>query len=209
MRRYFSVVALFLFVGCLGPAGTEKDLENYQPEALSEEAKEELAENQVTILTTMGAITVELNPEKAPITTANFLRYIDAGFYDGDDDLGVTTFHRVIEDFMIQGGGYNLEGTQKTTYGPITSEASNGLSNLRGTVAMARTTEPNSATSQFFINHIDNTFLDYTEDNAGYTVFGEVIAGMDVVDAIATVATDENDVPVEPVIMDDVVRWED
>ena len=209
MLRYLSVVGLSLFVGCLGPVDGEKDLENYVPEELTQEEKEGLTENQVTLLTTKGSITIELNPEKAPITTANFLRYVDDGFYDGDDDLGVTTFHRVIDGFMIQGGGYNLEGTKKTTYGPITSEASNGLSNLRGTVAMARTNDPDSATSQFFINHIDNTFLDFTADNAGYTVFGEVIAGMDVVDEIATVATDENDVPIEPVIIDDVVRWED
>ena len=209
MRWVLSVFAVLFLTGCLAPEGTGNGLEEYVPEELPEDEKEGLLENQVMILTTLGSITIELKPEDAPITVANFVRYVDDGFYDGDDGLGGTTFHRVIADFMIQGGGFNLAGTNKTTHGPITNEASNGLSNLRGTVAMARTNDPDSATSQFFINHIDNAFLDHTADNAGYTVFGEVIAGMDVVDAIAIVATDANDVPVEPVIMDDVVRWED
>jgi len=209
MRWVLSIFAVLFFTGCLGPEDTANELENYVPEQLPEEEKEGLAENQVVVLTTLGSITIELKPDDAPITVANFVRYVDDGFYDGDDGLGGTTFHRVIDGFMVQGGGFNLAGTQKSTHGPITNEASNGLSNLRGTVAMARTSDPDSATSQFFINHIDNTFLDLSADNAGYAVFGEVIAGMDVVDAIATVATDANDVPVEPVVMDDVVRWED
>ena len=209
MGRYILLVVGLFTVGCLVPTEGQQDLENYEPENLPEDTQEGLTENQVTLLTNLGAITIELNPEKAPITTANFIRYIDDGFYDGDDGLGGTTFHRVIADFMIQGGGYNLAGTKKGTYGPITSEADNGLSNVRGTVAMARTNDPDSATSQFYINHVTNLFLDFNADNPGYTVFGEVIEGMEVVDAIAVVATDENDVPLEPVIIDDVVRWED
>lgn len=209
MRWILSMCVVLFFFGCLGPEESSNALENYVPEELPETEKEGLAENHVVILTTLGSITLELKPDEAPITVANFVRYVDEGFYDGDDGLGGTTFHRVIAGFMVQGGGFNLAGTKKTTHGPITNEASNGLSNLRGTVAMARTSDPDSATSQFFINHIDNTDLDFSADNAGYAVFGEVVAGMDVVDAIATVATDANDVPLEAVVMDDLVRWED
>jgi cyclophilin family peptidyl-prolyl cis-trans isomerase len=140
---------------------------------------------QVVLNTNMGNITLELYPQAAPITVDNFLHYVNTGFYDG------LLFHRVIPDFMIQGGGYFLSGTTiytaPVTAGPIINESGNGLSNLRGTIAMARTSEPHSATSQFFINQVDNLRLDRAnaQDGYGYCVFGRVVDGMDVVDAIA------------------------
>jgi len=155
---------------------------------------------QVRLTTTMGEITVELDREKAPVTVENFLRYVDDRFYDG------TIFHRVIRDFVIQGGGY-LPGLRpkEGTRDPITNESNNGLSNLRGTIAMARTSDPDSATSQFYINVKDNPSLDYAPGRPGYAVFGRVVKGMDVVDAIAAVQTESrqgfNDVPVTDVII--------
>jgi len=163
-----------------------------------------LAQNPVVAFeTTAGNFKVELNPEKAPITVENFLRYVNEGYYND------TLFHRVIEDFMIQGGGYNSEFQQKTTYDPIRIESDNGLKNKAGTIAMARTGDPNSATSQFFINTISNSFLNYQNDrNPGYAVFGKVIEGMEVVENISYVDTGAGgpykrmaDVPVEPVII--------
>ena len=140
----------------------------------------------VEITTNLGAITVELDPAKAPKTVANFLHYVNSGFYSG------TIFHRVIPGFMIQGGGFTTKFAQKPTDAPIVNEANNGLSNLRGTIAMARTSIPDSATSQFFINVADNKFLDYTAptlQGAGYAVFGHVTHGMKVVDAIVNTPT--------------------
>ncbi|MES2802238.1 MAG: peptidylprolyl isomerase [Bdellovibrionota bacterium] len=139
----------------------------------------------VTIETTLGKIKVKLNSEKAPISTENFLKYVDKKFYDK------TVFHRVIKDFMIQGGGHTADMKEKATlFPPITNEAKNGLSNLRGTVAMARTNDINSATAQFFINVVDNQRLDHkSEDRFGYAVFGEVTEGMDVVEKIRAVKT--------------------
>lgn len=133
--------------------------------------------------TSKGTIRIELDAEKAPITVENFKRYIAEGHFDG------TVFHRVIPDFMIQGGGFTPDASQKETHEPIKLEADNGLKNERGTIAMARTNEPDSATSQFFINLKDNGFLDHSPGNPGYAVFGKVIAGMDVVDQIAKVET--------------------
>lgn len=142
------------------------------------------AEGPVVVVTTnKGAFEVQLFPDKAPATVKNFLDYVDAGHYDG------TIFHRVIKDFMIQGGGFTPDGQQKPTKPPVKNEADNGLKNTRGTVAMARTAVVDSATSQFFVNHADNAFLDFKNDSPqgyGYCVFGEVTSGMDVVDAIAT-----------------------
>jgi peptidyl-prolyl cis-trans isomerase B (cyclophilin B) len=161
----------------------------------------------VTLTTTLGAIEIALDTEAAPVTTANFLAYVDAGFYDGDDGQGATLFHRVIPDFMAQGGGVLASGTMKTTLAPIANESDNGLSNLRGTVAMARTNDPNSATSQFFINVVDNDFLNV--DGAyppGYAVFGTVTAGMDVVDAITLVPRNRDDRPNEDVVISDCER---
>lgn len=140
---------------------------------------------QVTITTSSGAITLELDPVAAPITVNNFLNYLHSGYYSN------TLFHRVIAGFMIQGGGYTTGLVKKTGQtDPIVLESNNGLSNLRGTIAMARTNVPNSATSEFFINQVDNTFLDYKSTaSPGYAVFGTVLQGLDVVDAIAAQAT--------------------
>lgn len=147
----------------------------------------------VVIETTMGDITVELDRAKAPITVENFLSYVKDGFYSG------TTFHRVMKGFMIQGGGLTADGRQKPTKPPIKNEAANGLKNTRGTIAMARTGVVDSATSQFFINHVDNGALDHKVRDFGYAVFGKVISGMDVVDKIANVKTGPGDVPAETV----------
>ncbi len=136
--------------------------------------------------TTMGTIEVELDRENAPVTVENFVRYVNEGFYDG------TVFHRVINGFMIQGGGFTPGGEQKETREPIALESQNGLSNTRGTIAMARTYVPDSATSQFYINVVDNSgMLDYAPGNPGYAVFGRVVSGMEVVDAIKSVPTGE------------------
>jgi peptidyl-prolyl cis-trans isomerase A (cyclophilin A) len=140
---------------------------------------------KVRLATSMGDIVVQLEPERAPKTVENFLQYVKAGHYDG------TVFHRVIADFMIQGGGMKPDLSEKPTRAPIPLESRNGLSNQRGTLAMARTMDPNSATAQFFINLKDNNFLDQanSRDGNGYAVFGHVVAGMDVVDKIKSVPT--------------------
>jgi cyclophilin family peptidyl-prolyl cis-trans isomerase len=156
--------------------------------------------NVVELETSKGNIVIELNEQVAPVTVKNFLGYVEAGFYDG------TIFHRVIPGFMIQGGGLTKQMIEKKTRDPIINEARNGLSNKRGTISMARSNNPNSATAQFFINHRDNDFLDYIDDSKpGYAAFGKVTEGMDVVDAIAEVETTTrngmDDVPVEPVII--------
>lgn len=153
--------------------------------------------------TTEGNIVLELNEEKAPITVENFKNYVDDGYYDG------LIFHRVIDGFMVQGGGFNADMAQKKTNAPIKIESNNGLQNTRGTVAMARTSDPNSATSQFFINTQNNTFLDYPgQDGNGYTVFGKVVSGMDVVDKMEKVKTTRkghhSDVPAEPIVIESV-----
>ena len=159
--------------------------------------------NTVILETSKGNITLELDAEKAPATVENFLKYVNDGFYDG------TIFHRVIPNFMIQCGGFMPGMVQKATQDPIENEADNGLSNERGSIAMARTNDPHSATSQFFINHNDNGFLNHTAPNGqgwGYCVFGKVTDGMDVVDAIAGVATGNDsghgDVPVETITIE-------
>jgi peptidyl-prolyl cis-trans isomerase A (cyclophilin A) len=133
--------------------------------------------------TSFGTITIALFPDKAPVSVKNFLDYVRSGHYDG------TAFHRVMANFMVQGGGYTAELEEKPTQAPIRNEARNGLRNSRGTIAMARMTDPNSATSQFFINLKDNHMLDFGIGGAGYAVFGEVVEGMDVVGRIATVPT--------------------
>jgi cyclophilin family peptidyl-prolyl cis-trans isomerase len=162
---------------------------------------------QVTIVTTMGEFTIELKEAEAPISTANFLKYVKDGFYDGDDGLGATTFHRVIKDFMVQGGGVLADKSSKEPYPPIVNESTNGLSNVRGSVAMARKGDPDTATSQFFVNHIDNDFLNYADaQNPGYAVFGLVVSGMDVVDAIADTPTDLADMPLQPIEIVDVLH---
>lgn len=156
--------------------------------------------------TNHGAITVELFEDKAPKSVSNFLEYARAGHYDN------TIFHRVIDNFMIQGGGFDVDFNQKSTRDPIENEADNGIENKRGTLAMARTNDPHSATSQFFINVTDNTFLNHRGKQSGqtwgYAVFGQVVDGMDVVDEIRGVATGmhgpHRDVPEEPVIIERV-----
>ena len=153
----------------------------------------------VALETSLGTIKVALDRDKAPVTVENFLQYVRSGHYDG------TIFHRVIPNFMVQGGGFDADMKQKPTKAPIKNEASNGLKNRRATVAMARTNDPDSATSQFFINVKDNTMLDYGMRNAGYAVFGEVVEGMDVVDRIVAVPTTARpphaDVPRMPVVI--------
>jgi peptidyl-prolyl cis-trans isomerase B (cyclophilin B) len=160
---------------------------------------------RVLISTSHGDITLELDSVKAPASTSNFLAYVASGFFDG------TIFHRVIPGFMIQGGGFNADMSQKPTNCSISNEAANGLKNDRGTIAMARTSNPHSATSQFFVNLTNNNFLNHTAETAqgwGYAVFGRVVEGMEVVDAIAQVPTGSHgphaDVPREPVTMNQV-----
>ncbi len=154
----------------------------------------------VKLETSHGEIVIELNEGKAPVTCANFLTYVKEGFYDE------TIFHRIIPNFMVQGGGFDAEMEQKKTYDPIVNEANNGLANQRGSLAMARTNDPHSASSQFFINLVDNAFLNYNPPQSdGYAVFGQVVEGMDVVDVMASVPTGRqghhDDVPMEPVMI--------
>jgi peptidyl-prolyl cis-trans isomerase A (cyclophilin A) len=154
--------------------------------------------------TTLGEFTVELFEKEAPVTAANFLKYIDDGFFDG------TIFHRVIPGFVIQGGGFTEDMSQKRTHPAIKNEADNGVKNHRGTLSMARTNDINSATSQFFVNLKDNDALDHKRGNFGYAVFGKVTKGMEVIDKIAAVETGRrkghDDVPLEAVIMTSVRR---
>ena len=182
------LIATFLFCLCLPAVCTA---EQSNPQVLME--------------TSLGPIVIELDARHAPKTVDNFLNYVRSGFYDG------TIFHRVIKSFMIQGGGFTPEMKQKTTQSPIENEASNGLKNDTGTIAMARTSAPHSATAQFFINVKNNDFLNHTANTTrgwGYCVFGQVIKGMDVVHAIEDVKTTtkfgHGDVPTEPVVIEKV-----
>jgi len=178
-----AVIVLVLVPGC--SAASDKDKET----------------SPVVILTTsLGVIKIELDQEKAPISVENFLGYVDDGFFDG------TIFHRVIPNFMVQGGGMTANGAQKKTKAPIKNEADNGLLNERGTVAMARTQVKDSATAQFFINVVDNDFLNHGTRDFGYAVFGKVTEGMDVADKIAAVKTGRGDVPVEPILIESAKR---
>ena len=158
----------------------------------------------ITIKTNYGSFSIELNEEKAPITVKNFLSYVDKDFFTG------TIFHRVIDGFMIQGGGFDKDMKQKEADAPIKNEANNGLKNLPYTIAMARTSEPDSASSQFFINVANNSFLDFPgQDGAGYCVFGKVVDGTDVIDNIGKVATGSSgghqDVPTEAIMIEEVL----
>lgn len=162
------------------------------------------ANPRIVIKTSEGDITLQLFADKAPVTVANFLSYLDRGFYNG------TVFHRVIPNFMIQGGGFGPDMKEKETGDPIANESDNRLSNTRGTIAMARTSNPDSATSQFFINQRTNDRLDWAEGREGYTVFGEVIQGMDIVDFITTSPTGNvagmGDVPLQAIVIKEIVR---
>ncbi len=167
-----------------------------------------MPDDKVRLKTSMGDIVIQLDVAKAPVTVANFLEYARGGFFDG------TIFHRVIPDFMLQGGGLTGDMSAKETRDPIANEATNGLTNDKGTIAMARTGDPNSATAQFFINLKDNDFLNHSgPSNYGYAVFGKVVEGMEVVDAIAGVKTASkghyDDVPVEPVVIESATIGDD
>jgi cyclophilin family peptidyl-prolyl cis-trans isomerase len=200
MKLTFGIClcAVVLVSGCRSKnaAVSEKRTEEKIMTETKEQAKK--GPTRVKLQTTMGDIVIQLDEEKSPLTTANFLKYVKEGFYDG------TIFHRVISKFMIQGGGMTADMGQKATSAPIKNEGANGLKNNRGTIAMARTNNPDSATSQFFINLVDNNFLNYVgAGQPGYAVFGKVIEGMDVVDKIGAVKTTTKmgaaDVPVEPI----------
>lgn len=195
MKRRLALISLVLFP-LLAHCESPKEAEKPAPEALDKAPK-------VALKTSMGTIVLELDPEKAPITVENFLSYVKKKHYDG------TVFHRVMDGFMIQGGGFAVEGkklVQKQVGKGIVNEGQNGLKNLNGSIAMARTSDPNSATSQFFINVADNGMLDFP-NNGGYAVFGKVIKGMDVVDKIKSGKTTvdprgEPSVPVSPVVIE-------
>lgn len=207
-NKYFIFLGLILFVPLLLVSAQDKT-KNPSP----------VKGNPIVVMkTSMGTIKIELFADKAPVTVKNFLSYVDDKFYDG------TIFHRVIGTFMIQGGGFTNSNPikEKPTKSPIVNESSNGLKNDRGTIAMARTMDPNSATCQFFINVVDNNMLNRTENNPGYAVFGRVIEGMDVVDKIRAVPTGSapaislyqgkeikqtfQDVPKKPVVIESVRR---
>jgi peptidyl-prolyl cis-trans isomerase A (cyclophilin A) len=188
LRSLFSVLAATALLAA-APASAQTD-----------KGKAAATAPRVKLVTSMGDITLELDAAKAPITVENFLSYVKAGHYSD------TVFHRVIDGFMIQGGGMDVKLSEKPTRAPIKLESQNGLRNLRGTIAMARTSVPDSATSQFFINVVDNARLDYPSfDGHGYAVFGRVVAGMEVVDKIKAVATGNQgphqNVPTTPVVI--------
>jgi cyclophilin family peptidyl-prolyl cis-trans isomerase len=177
-RTVMTVVVLFLFSSSIIIFAVDTFLR--KPEA-----------KEIAVLeTSMGVIEIELDRDKAPVTVDNFVAYVEEGFYDG------LVFHRVVKGFMVQGGGFQPDGTWREGHAPIRNEARNGLKNVRGAVAMARSSDPDSATSQFYINTVDNPGLDYPNpDGYGYAVFGEVVEGMDVVDAIESVSTGDRVTP--------------
>jgi peptidyl-prolyl cis-trans isomerase A (cyclophilin A) len=207
--RYSLIIITAVFgltVVCLGedkPAASapaSPDVNNSKAQKKPAEPNKITVERKMIKLeTSKGDIVIEVNETAAPVTSANFLKYVQEGFYDG------VIFHRVIPGFMIQGGGFTPDMTQKPTHATIFIEAKNGLKNDRGTIAMARLPDPNSASAQFFINLVNNDVLNYSARSPGYAVFGKVTEGMDVVDAIAKVKTGQKgpygDVPVEPVII--------
>lgn len=195
LRSFIYVIMLVTFTGALYGCSDEQETRG----------KPLMSAEKVRIKTSKGDIVLTLDADKAPITVDNFLRYAKAGFYDG------TIFHRVIPGFMVQGGGFDTSFDQKATQAPIENEADNGLKNSRGSIAMARTSDPHSATAQFFINLVDNDFLNYRAPNPqgyGYTVFGHVDSGLEVIDAIAKVPTGSRmghqDVPTEEVVIESV-----
>ena len=205
MNRKFRVILLSvmfaLVFGCNKNKSGVSEEDNTTKNAIEETKQMDVVDKRVKLTTSMGDIVIELNEDAAPVTVKNFLRYTQERFYNG------TIFHRVMPNFMIQGGGFSADMVKKPTHEPIINEANNGLKNDRGTIAMARTNNPNSATCQFFINHTDNDFLNYGGPNKpGYAVFGKVVEGMDVVDKIASVQTANKgrsaDVPVEAIVIE-------
>jgi len=205
-KIWFCTLLTFLVLSLSCDKETKEvkpETEEVKPETDNTKTEKTIAKvekRMVKLETSMGDIVIELNDDAAPVTVKNFLGYVEDGFFDG------TIFHRVINGFMIQAGGFTAQMQKKQTKPPIVNEASNGLKNNRGTVAMARTNNPDSATSQFFINHKNNDFLNYVENgNPGYAVFGKTVKGMDIVDAIAAVKTTTRmgmeNVPVEPVVI--------
>jgi len=177
-KTIISIFLMFLFGGSIFLTAADVLLR-----------KEQKVEIEIVVMeTSMGTIEIELNRKNAPITVENFVNYVEEGYFDG------VVFHRIIKGFMIQGGGFDAAGEYKETRDPIVIESQNGLKNVRGAIAMARSSDPNSATTQFFVNTANNDNLDYPSfDGYGYTVFGLVISGMDVVDAIEAVSTDTKD----------------
>jgi len=196
-KSWFLGLLMVVVLAC----GCSEKTNNAQADQKIEKLERDIVKSQSNVVkleTSMGNIVIKLDEQAAPVTVENFLGYVEAGFYDG------VIFHRVIPGFMIQGGGFTQQMVEKDTRDPIVNEAKTGLSNMRGTISMARSSDPDSATAQFFINHKDNDFLDYIDTSqAGYAAFGKVTEGMDVVDAIAAVETTTRngmeDVPVEPV----------
>ena len=203
----FAALGLMMTMGCGGgsppPAEEPAPAEEKSP---APPAPTSTGTNpMVEMRTSLGTMKVELYPDKAPKTAENFLQYVREGFYDG------TVFHRVISGFMIQGGGFTPDMSEKETRAPIENEASNGLKNVRGSLAMARTGDPHSASSQFFINTVDNPFLDFQDESVrgwGYAVFGKVVEGLETLDAIKKVSTGsrdgQDDVPLDPVVIESV-----
>ncbi len=207
LKHLIATLVLLVPAAAFAAAPAAKPAAKTAEPAKTEAAAPAPAANPKVLLhTSMGDITLELYPDKAPKSVENFLQYVKEGFYDG------TIFHRVINNFMIQGGGWTKDLQHKRAHAPIRNEANNGLSNLRGTVAMARTADPNSAAAEFFINVVDNKRLDYIADangpvSWGYAVFGKVVEGMDVVDKIKAVETGPqgpfvSDVPKTPIVIE-------
>ena len=203
-----AALALMVTIGCGGgsPPPPAEEPAPAEEKPAAETAPAPTGTNpMVEMRTSLGTMKIELYPEKAPKTVENFVRYAGERFYDG------TVFHRVISGFMIQGGGFTPDMLERETRAPIANEASNGLKNVRGSLAMARTGDPHSASSQFFINTVDNPFLDFTAETVqgwGYAVFGRVVEGLETLDAIKKVSTGSrdgyDDVPVDPVVIESV-----
>ena len=203
-----AALALMVTIGCGGgsPPPPAEEPAPAEEKPAAETAPAPTGTNpMVEMRTSLGTMKIELYPEKAPKTVENFVGYAGERFYDG------TVFHRVISGFMIQGGGFTPDMSEKETRAPIANEASNGLKNVRGSLAMARTGDPHSASSQFFINTVDNPFLDFTAETVqgyGYAVFGQVVEGLETLDAIKKVSTGSrdgyDDVPVDPVVIESV-----
>ena len=196
-RRFLTVLASSASIFALANISTAQDSTTKPAEPTPAPAPKVV---KVALETSKGTIELELDAEKAPISTANFVNYVKKGHYDG------TIFHRVISNFMIQGGGFSADMSQKSTDAPIQNESKNGLKNVKGSIAMARTSAPNSATAQFFINVQDNANLDYPSfDGFGYAVFGKVSKGLEVVEAIRVVETTNigphQNVPVDPIVI--------